>query len=153
MSASPDLPAEAPLPKVLVNPFADMLGLQFLPSEHGHCRSFVAAGDNLLNPNAVVHGGAVYTLADTSMGTALSRALPDGEHCATIEIKISYYAPARAGRLDCEAHITHRSRRFAFLESEVRQGAHIIARASGTFVIVRPHRDPPDASERGAARE
>ncbi len=141
MSANPERPAETPLPKLMANPFADMLGLQFLPSEHGRCRSYMDAGEDLLNPNAVVHGGAVYTLADTSMGTALSRALPDGEHCATIEIKISYYAPARAGRLDCDAHITHRTRRFAFLESEVRQGPHIIARATGTFVIVRPHRD------------
>ncbi|MBI5877509.1 MAG: PaaI family thioesterase [Chloroflexi bacterium] len=130
---------DPPLPKF--NPFADLLGLRFLPSEHGHCHATIDAGENLLNPNLVVHGGAVYTLADTSMGTALSRALPDGEHCATIEIKISYYAPAHAGRLDCDAHITHRTRRFAFLEAEVRQAQHIIARATGTFVIVRPHRD------------
>lgn len=125
------------------NPFADWLGVQLQPGEHGHCHAVLDTGEQHMNPNGVVHGGAVYTLADTSMGTALMLTLPDGEYCATIEIKITYYAPAKPGRLACHAHVTHKTRRFAFLEAEVRQEQHVIARASGTFAISRPHRDHP----------
>jgi acyl-CoA thioesterase len=89
-----------------------------------------------LNPNGIVHGGVVYTLADTAMGAALVSRLEPGERCATLEIKINYLAPAVAGRLSCEARVLDRTRRIGVIEAQVRDAeARLIAVATGSFYI------------------
>ena len=48
----------------------------------------------------MVHGGVLYTLADTGMG-AFMETLPAGHYCATIEIKIAHFRPAKEGTVRC----------------------------------------------------
>lgn len=137
---------DAALPDISHNHFADLIGMQFARCERGHSRAYLEVEERLMNPNRVVHGGVIYTLADTSMGYALMSAIAADELCATIEIKISYYTPATAGQLVCDTKITHKTRRFAFLESEVKQGHHVVAKATGTFVISKARHEPPEAA-------
>ena len=90
----------------------------------------------------VLHGGAVYTMVDYSMGGAVMSTLPAGEICATIEIKISYLAGVRGGVLTCETDIIKRGRRVAFLESRVTDEAGIGLKVRGTeHLAVEHHRE------------
>jgi acyl-CoA thioesterase len=122
------------------HPFADLIGL----TVDGHtadtstCSLSVAAP--LMNPHRVLHGGVLYSMADTGMGAALYPSLADGELCATIEIKIAYFKPVVSGRLVCRSQVTHRGRRTAHLESEIRNGDQLVAKATGSFAIFRPER-------------
>ena len=118
------------------NPFGDLVGMACFGQENGrsHCR--LEVNDSLLNPNGMVHGAAIYALADTAMGGALVSLLPKGQPCATIEIKISYFKAVREGRLVCTAHMVHQGKRIAFLEAEVWNDETLVAQATGTFVIL-----------------
>ena len=88
----------------------------------------------------MLHGAAVYTMVDYSMGGATMSVLPPGEICATIEIKISYLASVRGGTLTAETEIIKRGRNVVFLESKVRDDAgKLVATASGSFAVI--HRD------------
>jgi acyl-CoA thioesterase len=92
----------------------------------------------LLNPHGVLHGGAVYTMIDYSMGAATMDALPPGEICATIEIKVSYLAGVRAGVLTCETRIVKQGANVVFLESKVMDaGGTLVATATGSFAVIR----------------
>lgn len=90
------------------------------------------------NPQGVAHGGVLYALADTAMGAALYTSLDAGELCATIEIKISYFAPVREGQLRCEAKLVSRGKRVAHLAATLSHEGRDVAQASGSFAIFRP---------------
>lgn len=91
--------------------------------------------DALLNPHRVLHGGVIYSMADTGMGAALYSDLDQGESCTTVEIKIAYFRAVTAGTLICDTKIIHRGRKIATLESEIKNDGRLIAKAFGTFYI------------------
>jgi acyl-CoA thioesterase len=122
----------------MVNRFCDLIGLQFTEMEKGFCRTELSITDAHLNPYGSLHGGVVYTLADTGMGGALSTLLTDDERCSTIEIKINYLKSKRSGRLVCNTKVIHQGRSIAFLESVITdQEDKTVATASGTFNIFK----------------
>jgi acyl-CoA thioesterase len=90
-----------------------------------------------MNPHGVAHGAVAYALADTGMGAALYTLLEPGESCATIEIKIVYLASAREGELVCETKVIRKGSRVAVLESEVFESNRLVAKALGTYSILR----------------
>jgi acyl-CoA thioesterase len=90
-----------------------------------------------MNPQQVVHGGVLYALADTGMGGALYPSLEKGELCATIEIKIAYFQPVKAGKVTCRTTVTYRGKRVAHLESEIYAHGQLVAKATGSYSIFR----------------
>lgn len=115
--------------------FQLLIGLEMTERGDGVSRCRLAVGEQHLNPHGVVHGGVLYSMADTGMGAAVYSRLEPDESCATIELKMVYIAPVRAGVLECESRIVNRGRRVAVLESEVRSGERLVAKALGTFAI------------------
>ena len=118
-----------------VHPFADLLGMQVDSKEDGQCTCSISFSERLLNPNDVVHGGVIYSLADNSMGGALTSILPEEERCATIEIKVTYLRPAGHSDLIGHSQVIKRGKRVAILESEIRSGEKLVAKATGSFAI------------------
>jgi len=117
------------------HPFADLLGLSVDSKQSGKSTCSIAFTERLLNPNNVVHGGVIYSMADTGMGGALMSLLGDGQLCATIEIKIMYLKPAGHHDLVCNTEVIKQGRRVALLESEVFSGGELIAKATGSFAV------------------
>jgi acyl-CoA thioesterase len=120
----------------LKHPFADLVGFSITERSDKQCVTELTLEEKHLNPNGVVHGGVLYTLADTGMGGALMAALPEGHYCATIEIKISYFRPAKEGVVRCVTELVHLGRRTASLESRLELEGKTLARAYGTFMIL-----------------
>jgi acyl-CoA thioesterase len=138
--------APAPAPGESRFPFLDHIGL--VVREHGAgsstCALTVAPFHR--NSSGIVHGAVLFALADTGMGAALFPTLEQGDGCATVELKISYFKPVREGELVCTTQLVHRARTLANLESSIYAGAALVARANGHFAIVR--RQAPAASTR-----
>jgi acyl-CoA thioesterase len=118
------------------NPFADLIGLEFTQIGEGASRCELEADERHFNPHGVLHGGVVYSMADTGMGGALYTVLGEGELCATVEIKISYFKAVRSGRLFCDTRIINKGKRVASLESEIRNNHELVAKATGTYAII-----------------
>jgi acyl-CoA thioesterase len=119
------------------NPFGDLIGLQFTKCEAGQSRCTLKVEPRLLNPHGVVHGGVMYSMADTGMGGAMYSVMEKDELCATIEIKIVYFKAAKEGTLVCDTKIISRGKRIAALESEITSDGRLAAKANGTFSIFR----------------
>lgn len=120
------------------HPFADLIALRTEEQGHGHSRLSLDVAPEHLNPHRVVHGAVLYALADTGMGAALYPTLADGEICATIEIKINYFKPVSAGRVDCVTQLVNRGRSVANLESRLSVGDTLVALANGNYAIFKP---------------
>ena len=126
-------------PALSGHPFADLLGFAVHMDAPGIASATIVVDPaRHFNPQGVAHGGLLYALADTAMGAALYSDLGDGELCATIELKISYFAPVREGELRCTARVVNRGKRVAHLTATLLDDKREVAQANGSFAIFRP---------------
>ena len=135
------MPKEFPLESPGFNPFGELIGLSFSQCEGGFSRCALTVTDRLLNPHRVLHGGVIYSLADTGMGGALYTDLDEDESCATVQIDIFYLAAVTSGTLTCETKLVHRGRSVAVLESEIANDGRLVAKALGTYSVFKARRD------------
>ena len=126
--------------------FIHHVGLEFDEVLPGSSRCTLAIADIHRNGTGVVHGGVMFTLADTGMGAALYKTLGEGEICATIEIKIGYFKPVFEGALVCNAALLNKGKSIASLEATIHNGDQLVAKASGTFSIFRRKTLDPGSS-------
>lgn len=103
--------------------FARMLGLTFeyLPldapdTEKELCRVTFPVNDMLRNPQGSLHGGAMASAMDISMGHLVNKIAGPG---ATIELKVQYMRPVMDGLVTCEGRFTKKGRSLAFMESRL----------------------------------
>jgi acyl-CoA thioesterase len=102
----------------------------------GRARFELEVTPKLLNPNGTLHGGVIYSVADTAMGAALFSQLERGQWCSTLEIKMNYLLPVTAGAIAAEAVVVSRSKRIGVLEARVLGDRdRLVALATGTFYI------------------
>ena len=121
----------------MVNHFAELLALKIDEQRAGYSRLSLVVARQHLNPHGVAHGAVLYALADTGMGAALYPTLADGQICATIEIKISYFKPVFGGQLVCTTELLNRGKTVANLESRVYLDDQLVAAANGNYAIFR----------------
>jgi uncharacterized protein (TIGR00369 family) len=96
----------------------------------------LAATDDHLNANGIVHGGVMMTLLDMAMATAVTRSLAPEERTASINIQTSFLRSAQPGRLVATGKLIRRGRSVAFPEGEITDGAgEVLARATGVWAI------------------
>ena len=131
--------------------FIGHVGLVFDKREPGHCIISLPIGPQHSNSNGVVHGGAIFTVADTAMGAALFLTLAPDEFCATIEIKINFFKPVFAGTLRCEGLLVNKGKSVAYLDASLWVQEVLVGKANGSFAIMKRKAPAPQAlSEAGA---
>lgn len=88
----------------------------------------------LLQAYGTAHGGAIAGLVDAAMGLAILGRLPEGEGCATVEMKLNYTGPAPPGLVRARGRVLHEGRRtvVAAAEAEDEEG-RMVACGQGTF--------------------
>lgn len=137
------MPKTFPLESRGFNPFGELIGLNFSRLEKGYSRCALKVTENLLNGNRVLHGGVVFSLADTGMAGALYTELDEDESCATVEISIVFLAAVTSGTLTCDTKLVHRSGKLATLESKVENDGRLVATALGTYSVFKARKAGP----------
>lgn len=118
------------------NRFGELLGMDFDISQPGKISYRMPITEKHLATPQAAHGGAVSALMDATMGVcALSQVLENDRVVSTIEMKISFLAPAILGdTLLGEARIVKSGKRILFVEGEIRnQKGDLVSIATGTF--------------------
>ena len=115
--------------------FGELLGLEFKRVEEGLSVCALQIRPELLNPYRVLHGGVLFSMADTGMGAALYSRMVEAESCATIEIKMNFLRPVSEGVITCESRVVQKGKRVAVLESDLSCEGRVVAKALGTFSI------------------
>jgi len=124
-----------------LSPFRDLVGVTFTKIDNGYSQCVLKVKKKLLNPGGIVHGGALYTLADSGMGVALYSFVGEDEVFMTIETSVFYFKAVSSGTLTCESKVVHRGKRIAVTEAEIKNGEQLVAKAVGTFSIYRGKKD------------
>ena len=119
--------------------YYQLLQLEVTELAHGYARFRMPAAENLLQFQGMVHGGAIYSLADSAVAIALLTTCQPEEQVVTIEGKINYVAPVRAGgEVTAEARLVHRGRQTALGDVEVKgDDGRLVAKGLITYMVVR----------------
>ena len=120
---------------------AHLLSMKIERAQDGVGQVRIQIDERLMHPQQMVHGGVIFTIADTAMSMALLSMLPPGTPFGTIEAKINYLRPASAGELLAEGTILHLGGSTAVIEAAVynilTEQRQLIAKLLGTFYIKR----------------
>lgn len=86
-----------------------------------------------------VQGGMLTAMLDNAMSFAVLGGLPEGHVAPSLEIKTSYIAPAKPGRITGEGRVVRQGRTIAFLEGRLNDpDGRLLATATGTAQIRAP---------------
>ncbi len=119
------------------SPFYQLIGMEILELRSGYSRFRLNVSRDLQNVSGIVHGGAIASIADASMGVALATLLdPLVQRPITVEMKINYMAPSRDGELIAEGRVVQKGSTVTVTGSEVRNGeGTLVALAMGTYLV------------------
>lgn len=119
-------------------PVAQLVGFRPVATGEGYAVLEFEAQPRHHNPMGTVHGGILCDVADAAVGFAYATALKDGETFTTVELKIDFLRPVRAGRLVATARVVKRGRTLGLVECDVTdRGGSLVARASSTCMTLR----------------
>ena len=104
-------------------------------------------GPHMCHSGGVAQGGFVCGWIDSAMAHASINLMPDMTPMS-LELKVSYFAPARPGRVIAEGWIERRGRATCFAEGRLLDAAGtVLAKASSTIRLI-----PRDTVEAQAKR-
>ena len=115
----------------------------------GRARLEYRARADMCHSGGVVQGGFVTGWIDAAMAhAAMAMAGPDVTPMS-LELKVSFFAPARPGKVIAEAWVERRGKRTCFFEGRLLDGeGKVLAKASSTLMLAA--RDRVEAAAKAA---
>ncbi|MFN2257708.1 MAG: PaaI family thioesterase [Desulfuromonadaceae bacterium] len=92
-------------------PFEQSLGIEILEAHAGKAELRMPFMYAYANGAAMLHGGAMSTLADTAAVFALKSLLPPGSHFATTHMEVDFLYPVMQGWVRASANVVHAGER------------------------------------------
>jgi uncharacterized protein (TIGR00369 family) len=87
---------------------------------------------------AIIHGGAVATIADCALACAAMAAAGEGELCTTADLRVEFFRPTRPGSpVIARAEVRHRTRRLAYCAATLTQDGEVVAEARATLAYLK----------------
>jgi len=119
-------------------PYWSLLGMELLDVRKGWAKVRLPFSEKLLQPYGVVHGGAIFSPADSAIAMALIGMVDKDEIFTTLEMKINYLKPFASGVLIAEASIIHKGNKTALGDVELRNGhGDLVAKGLATYMIMK----------------
>ena len=120
------------------NPFWALLGMELVDVKKGWAQVRLPIEKKLTTAIGLVHGGAIFSSADSAVGMALVGMIDRTENISTLEMKINYMKPVKGGGIVAEARIIHKGTQTAIGDVEVRDGEqNLIAKGLATYAIFK----------------
>jgi 1,4-dihydroxy-2-naphthoyl-CoA hydrolase len=124
---------------MLQQPFADLLGIRYLTATRECVTAELDVRDELCGRPAVLHGGAIMSLADTLGACATVLNLPEGAGTTTIESKTNFIAPAPVGtKVIAECTPLHRGKRTMVWQTRITsEDGRLVAVVTQTQMVLQ----------------
>jgi len=120
------------------SPYYQLLGMEIMEIKEGESKIQMPFKQGLTHPYRIVHGGAIASLADSSVAMALISLVEPKDRITTIEFKINFFAPVSKGDLEAHAKIIHKGSKTAVGEVEVKnEEGKLVAKVIATYSIRR----------------
>ena len=115
------------------NLFNSHNGMTVTAVGEGKAQGILKVTENSLNPHGTVHGGCLYTLADTVAGSAVATSC--GGPCVTVSGTLEFLRPATGATIHCEASPKKLGGTICTMQVELTDQAHKVV-ATGTFIFM-----------------
>ena len=123
-------------------PYYQLLGMEIMEIKEGESKLQMPFKHGLTHPYGIMHGGAVASLADSSVAIALMSLVEPKDRIATIEFKINFLVPVSQGHLEAHAKIIHKGSKTAVGDVEVKnEKGKLVARVMATYSIRKGDQD------------
>jgi uncharacterized protein (TIGR00369 family) len=118
--------------------YAHLLGFELTEVTRGAAVVSVALRPELTRMSAIMHGGALASLADTATAFAVLSLLAPGEETVTVDLTLHFLRPVTKGRVHAHARVLRAGRRLATVSAEVKdETGALVATALMTYAIRR----------------
>ncbi len=118
------------------SPYYKLLGMEIMEIREGECKIQMPFKQDLTHPYRIMHGGAIASLADSSVAMALISVVEPRDRFTTIEFKINFFSPVNKGKLEAHGKIIHKGSKTAVGEVEVEnEEGKLIAKLIATYNI------------------
>ena len=87
------------------NPFWSLLGMELVEVKKGWAKIKLPFNEKLTNAVGLMHGGAIFSPADSAVGMALIGLIDRDQNISTLEMKINYLKPVKGSAIIAEAKI------------------------------------------------
>ena len=102
--------------------------------ELNHSKISMVIEQRHLNPSKIVHGGIIFSLADTAMGIA---ARTNDSNVVTVNAQIDYLRPAKTSKLYATAESIRVGHKVAVYKTEIKdENDKLVAVCTGTFFFI-----------------
>jgi uncharacterized protein (TIGR00369 family) len=120
------------------SPYYQLLGMEVIELKEGESKIQMPFKPDLTHPYGIVHGGAIASLADSSVAMALISLVEPKDRITTIEFKVNFFAPVSKGSLEAHTKIIHRGSKTAVGDVEVKnEEGKLVAKLIATYSIRR----------------
>ena len=127
-----------------------LLGVELLEFSPGFARTRLVLRDDLKNANGTMHGGIVATLIDITITQAMlmtepyQRVRETRGTLTSVDLRVKYLRPLRAGHAVCEATIPHLGKRISHASAVVKDAEDKpLAFGDSTLLITLGEAAPP----------
>jgi len=120
-------------------PCAQTLGAELISTDErtGEVRVQFDGKREFCNPGGNIQGGFIAAMLDDTLGPTVLLKTAGRQYCATIDLRVSFLAPARPGRFVGEGRIIKIGKTIAFLEGRLLDAAgEIVATATASARVV-----------------
>lgn len=96
-------------------PITKVMSMSMLEIEVGRVVFAATPGEEMCNPNGVIHGGWICTMLDSAMTCTVQSALPQGTLVTTMDLQTRFIRPVlvTTGELRAEGELIHMGKRVA----------------------------------------
>lgn len=121
-------------------PFAATLGIEVLVYTASEVRARLTWSEELATAGAVLHGGAIMALADSTGAACAALNLPEGSAgTTTVESKTNFFRAVRGGYVEAVSHPLHVGRTLIVVDTDVADGDGVrVARVSQSQLVLSP---------------
>ena len=120
--------------KIKDNGFMSYNGLYIVEAKENYVKIGVDITEKSLNPFGIVHGGLIYTLADSAMGIALATT---GKSGVTLNSTIDYLTPGKGKKLFADTEIVKDGKSIVVFRVNIKdENDTLVSVASGTYYII-----------------
>ena len=116
------------------NPFLKFMGIELLDADEGWVKMKITYRPELRQP-FTLHGGAIYSLADSAAAHALTTLIMPDQFPTTVEQRINFLKAVKDQDVYCEARIVHLGKTLAYAEATMTtEDGALVAKSTATLM-------------------
>src|SRR4030067_2468304 len=122
-------------PPFPTSPFWERLGIEVVEIDDGYAKLVMPFHEKLTQPYGIVHGWAIFSLADSAVAIATTSIVEPERKVLTIEMKINFLAPVKDVVMEAKARVLRKGRIIP-AEVDITNNEVLVAKAIATYIIL-----------------